>query len=87
MARTADLSLNVALTNSIIASPDTFGARSNGKISELTRKTISSVGRCLCPDVGSIHGSPPADIAMRAILMFLALGFALLAVRTDYLHT
>jgi hypothetical protein len=31
MARTADLSLNVALTNSVIASPDTIGSRAMAK--------------------------------------------------------
>jgi hypothetical protein len=59
--------------------------RPNGKIGEITREAISGVDRCLGPDVGCVHGDPRSEIkdnrAMRAILMFLALGFVLFAAR------
>ena len=57
------LSLNVALTISVIASPDTIGARGNGKSDEITLEAVSGIGRLLCPDVGSVHGNTRSEIA------------------------
>jgi hypothetical protein len=62
-ARIADLSLNVALTNSVIASPDTIRERGNGKSDEITLEAVSGVGRLLRPDVGSVHGDTRSKIA------------------------
>ena len=65
--RYADLSLNVALTNSDIASPDTIGLRGNDKISKINRKAVSGADRCLCLDVGGVHGNPRSEIRTSSI--------------------
>jgi hypothetical protein len=36
----------------------TIGLRGNGKIGEINRKAVSGTDRCLCPDVGGVHGNP-----------------------------
>jgi hypothetical protein len=61
-AKPADLSPNVAVTNLIVASPDNIGFGANGKIGKINRKAVSSAGRCLCPDVGGVHGNPQSEI-------------------------
>ena len=64
-AQSADL--NVALTNSDIASPDTIGLRGNDKISKINRKAVSGADRCLCLDVGGVHGNPRSEIRTSSI--------------------
>jgi len=61
-AQLADLAHNLAPTNSVIGSPDTIGFGANGKIGKINFKAVFSADRCLCPDVGGVHGNPRSEV-------------------------
>jgi tetratricopeptide (TPR) repeat protein len=60
------------LTNSVIALPGTIGLRGNGKISKVNRKAAFGGDRCLCPDVGGLHGNARPEIATLSYRLYAA---------------